>query len=60
MLPEAHSSMLSRQEHPLATFQGSTIRAWLTGKTLATERLFISVAQDVCFVQSQRERLFLF
>lgn len=60
MLPEAHSSMLSREEHPRATFQGSTIKAWLTGKTLATERLFIAVAQDVCFVQSQREHLFHF
>ena len=45
--------MLSRQEHPLATFQGSTVRAWLTGETLAAEHLFISVAQDVLCPESK-------
>lgn len=55
VLPEALSSMGSGQEHPLATFQSSTTRAQLTGQTLGTKLLFVSIckAQDVLCLESK-------
>lgn len=52
--PEAHSSMLSSQEHPPATFQGSTVRAWLTVQALAIDTC-LPLWHRMGFVRSQRE-----
>jgi len=47
MLGEAHSSVLSRQEHPLATFQGSAVRALAHGRDFG-HRTFVYLCGTGC------------